>query len=194
MLRTSTSIVVLFALHAACSAPPADISFRDLNKNGKLDVYEDVTQTVDGRIDDLLSQMSVAEKADLMFINIAIVNDDASLEYIPGSGPERWAPLRNIDERKLNHFNVGKIPDDPAVFAQWQNNLQRYAEMNTRLGADYGTSDRAVAEVLFGIAIPEGRLPFELPSSMEAVRNQYEDVPGDSESPLFESGFGLAYH
>ena len=60
--------------------------------------------------------------------------------------------------------------------------------------ADYGASDRAVAEVLFGIVRPEGRLPFELPSSMEAVRNQYEDVPDDSESPLFESGFGLAYH
>jgi beta-glucosidase len=60
--------------------------------------------------------------------------------------------------------------------------------------ADYGASDRAVAEVLFGIAKPEGRLPFELPSSMETVRTQHADVPGDSESPLFESGFGLAYH
>ena len=59
--------------------------------------------------------------------------------------------------------------------------------------ADYGASDQAVAEVLFGIAKPEGNLPFELPSSMEAVRNQYEDVPRDSQSPLFESGFGLAY-
>jgi beta-glucosidase len=59
--------------------------------------------------------------------------------------------------------------------------------------ADYGASDRAVAEVLFGIANPQGSLPFELPSSMEAVRNQYEDVPRDSQSPLFESGFGLDY-
>ncbi len=119
---------------AACNAsPPAD-GYRDLNKNGRLDVYEDVTQPVETRIDDLLSQMSVAEKAGLMFINIAIVNDDASLEYIPGSGPERLAPLPNIDGQKLNHFNVGNIPDDPAVFARWQNNLQHYAEMNTRLG------------------------------------------------------------
>ena len=134
LLRTSASIAVLFALLAACGAPPADTAFRDLNKNGRLDVYEDVMQAVDARIDDLLSQMSVAEKAGLMFINISIVNDDATLEYIPGSRPERLAPLPNIDERKLNHFNVGRIPDDPAVFAQWRNNLQRYAEMNTRLG------------------------------------------------------------
>ena len=134
LLRTSASIAVLFALLAACGAPPADTAFRDLNKNGKLDVYEDVMQAVDARIDDLLSQMSVAEKAGLMFINISIVNDDATIEYIPGSGPERLAPLPNIDERKLNHFNIGSIPDDPAIFALWQNNLQRYAERKTRLG------------------------------------------------------------
>ncbi len=126
--------VVICVATAACDDSPPVSGYRDLNKNGQLDVYEDVTQAVDARIDDLLSQMSVAEKAGLMFINISIVNDDATLEYIPGSRPERLAPLPNIDEKKLNHFNVGRIPDDPAVFAIWQNNLQRYAERNTRLG------------------------------------------------------------
>lgn len=125
--------VVCFVL-AACNESPPVNEYRDLNKNGRLDVYEDVTQPVETRVDDLLSKMSVTEKAGLMFINIAIVNDDASLEYIPGSGPERLAPLPNIDNQKLNHFNVGSIPDDPAVFAMWQNNLQHYAAMNTRLG------------------------------------------------------------
>jgi beta-glucosidase len=32
-----------------------------------------------------------------------------------------------------------------------------------------------------------------MPSSMEAVRNQKEDVPYDSGSPLFHFGFGLNY-
>ena len=59
--------------------------------------------------------------------------------------------------------------------------------------ADYGASDQAVVEVLFGEAAPEGRLPFELPSSMQAVRDQLADVPADSANPLFESGFGLSY-
>ena len=34
----------------------------DLNKNGRKDIYEDPSQTVDRRIDDLLSQMTVEEK------------------------------------------------------------------------------------------------------------------------------------
>ena len=36
--------------------------FRDLNKNGKLDVYEDVRQPVELRIKDLLKQMTLEEK------------------------------------------------------------------------------------------------------------------------------------
>jgi beta-glucosidase len=59
--------------------------------------------------------------------------------------------------------------------------------------ADFGASDRAVADVLFGLAEPGGELPFELPSSMEAVQNQHPDAPSDSANPLFEIGFGLKY-
>ncbi len=53
--------------------------------------------------------------------------------------------------------------------------------------------DNALMEVIFGRSNPTGKLPFELPSSMEAVRNQLEDVPFDSKDPLFEYGFGLSY-
>jgi beta-glucosidase len=33
-----------------------------------------------------------------------------------------------------------------------------------------------------------------MPSSMEAVNKQKEDVPYDSEKPLFPFGFGLHYN
>jgi beta-glucosidase len=59
--------------------------------------------------------------------------------------------------------------------------------------ANYGASDKSVCEVLFGNVAPKGKLPFELPSSMDAVYNQKTDVPYDSENPLFEFGFGLEY-
>jgi beta-glucosidase len=76
--------------------------------------------------------------------------------------------------------------DRPAVFPG-------IAEESVAIVADFGASDRAVVEVLFGIASPQGRLPFELPSSMDAVRDQLADVPADSRNPLFELGFGLSY-
>jgi beta-glucosidase len=61
------------------------------------------------------------------------------------------------------------------------------------LFVNFGASDTALLDVVFGKAKPEGKLPFELPSSMEAVRNQKEDVPYDSKDPLYKFGFGLNY-
>ena len=58
---------------------------------------------------------------------------------------------------------------------------------------EYGASDSAVLNVIFGKTHPAGKLPFELPSSMEAVRNQKADLPQDSDNPLFPFGFGLSY-
>ena len=118
----------------ACNNSSVNEDFRDLNKNGRLDVYEDPNGPVENRIDDLLQQMTVGEKAGLMFINRAIVNNDASLVYVPGSGPERHSAIGAINLRHMNHFNIWDIPDDATVFAQWQNNLQEYVVDNTRLG------------------------------------------------------------
>ena len=45
------------------------LKFRDLNKNGELDSYEDWRLTAEERSEDLLSRMSVEEKAGFMLIN-----------------------------------------------------------------------------------------------------------------------------
>jgi beta-glucosidase len=58
---------------------------------------------------------------------------------------------------------------------------------------NFGASDAAVLDVIFGRFAPQGRLPFELPASMDAVRQQKEDLPHDSARPLFPFGFGLRY-
>ena len=53
--------------------------------------------------------------------------------------------------------------------------------------------DAALLDVVFGKFSPSGKLTFEIPSSMDAVRKQLEDVPFDSENPAFEFGYGLSY-
>lgn len=76
--------------------------------------------------------------------------------------------------------------DRPAVFPEI--NAKAKAVL-----ANFGASDAALMDVIFGKARPGGKLPFELPSSMEAVRNQKEDLPYDSKDPLYKFGFGLTY-
>jgi len=57
--------------------------------------------------------------------------------------------------------------------------------------ASYGTSDDALLEALTGAIPPRGRLPFDLPRSMDQVRAHGEDVPG-YDDPLFRFGHGLS--
>ena len=58
---------------------------------------------------------------------------------------------------------------------------------------NFGVSDAALLDVLAGKAKPEGKLPFELPSSMAAVAAQRSDVAHDSARPLYRFGFGRSY-
>jgi beta-glucosidase len=59
--------------------------------------------------------------------------------------------------------------------------------------ATFGVSDEALLDVLTGKFAPTGKLPFEMPSSMDAVRAQLEDAPHDSKGPLFAIGSGLTF-
>ena len=59
------------------------------------------------------------------------------------------------------------------------------------IAAVYGASDTAVLEALTGVVPPEGRLPFEMPRSAEAVAASRPDVPGDTADPLYACGHGL---
>lgn len=61
----------------------------------------------------------------------------------------------------------------------------------TAVLATFGVDDSAILDVAFGRHRQLGRLPFELPSSMAAVRRQLPDLPDDSKRPLFGCGFGL---
>ncbi len=109
-------------------------TFRDLNHNGALDIYEDPRESTDDRIENLLSQLSLEEKAGMMFINGAPVSEDGDPNK-PGTGPAaRMATVPdNIQNRKMSHYNIWDIPADPAVFAKWYNQVQQIAEQS-RLG------------------------------------------------------------
>ena len=57
----------------------------------------------------------------------------------------------------------------------------------------FDPTDAAVLDVVFGRHNPKSKLPFEIPSSMDAVKAQKEDVPFDSPDPSFSFDFGLSY-
>lgn len=112
------------------------LTFRDLNKNGKLDIYEDRRKSADERTDDLLSQMTLEEKAGTMFITMISIRKDGSLSEGP-SLSDMFSLLipgtsKMLFVKRMNHFNIltGTGKKEMAI---WYNNLQKLAE-KTRLG------------------------------------------------------------
>ena len=120
--------------HSSLIQTENGFSYRDLNKNGKLDIYEDPRQPIEARVDELLSQMTPAEKAGMMFINGAAVNADGSLDEQPNPGSFAFGRIAKsqLVEHKMTHFNLWQIPGAQSL-AIWHNNLQRLAE-ESRLG------------------------------------------------------------
>lgn len=56
----------------------------------------------------------------------------------------------------------------------------------------FGICESALVEVLYGYS-PKGKLPFDLPCSMEAVEKARTDMPFDTENPVYRYGHGLRY-
>jgi beta-glucosidase len=111
-------------------------------------------------------------------------------------GRRSEAPIDlTLPETTLTHVRA-LMRKKPTVVALHLDNPLVVPELAREAGAllaTFGVSDEALFDVLFGRFAPTGRLPFEMPSSMDAVRAQLEDVPHDSKAPLFEIGFGLTY-
>lgn len=84
----------------------------------------------------------------------------------------------------------------PAIFAV---DMDRPAILNgvapraQAMLALFGASDAALLDVVSGKAAPRGRLPYNLPSSMDAVMAQDPAAPDDDRDPLFARGFGLMH-
>ncbi|MEO8288705.1 MAG: glycoside hydrolase family 3 N-terminal domain-containing protein [Chloroflexota bacterium] len=125
---------------------------RDLNKNGRMDPYEDPCCSIEQRVEDLLSQMTLEEKAGLMFHTAIGMNADGSV--VEGEG--QFGPFSTVDmvsRRLINHFNVHAVAE-PRQMAEWQNRIQKMAE-DTRLGIPITiSSDPRHA---FADSLPKGR-------------------------------------
>jgi beta-glucosidase len=128
--------------HASLLGPEAPIiqvdgvTYRDLNKNGKLDVYEDSRAATDSRVNDLLAQMTLEEKVGCMFITMACMESDGSLQETK----KIWNPIsfglesnsELVVKKHMNHVNTLQSLT-PEAMILWHNNIQKLAE-RTRLG------------------------------------------------------------
>lgn len=137
-MRKTIFYLLIVVLYLACkTTQKKPLTYRDLNKNGKLDVYEDASKPVDARVEDLIRQMRLEEKAGQMFISGAGINPDGSIGRKPGVKLEGPAAIMTpidtlISQKHLTHFNFWNTPPVKQL-ALGVNAIQKEAE-STRLG------------------------------------------------------------
>jgi len=116
------------------------LAFKDLNKNGKLDIYEDWRLPVDERAKDLAAKLSVEQIAGLM-----LYSGHQSIPMMPMGPfggtynakpfPESGAKSSDLSDQQkkfltndnLRHVLITSV-ESPVVAAQWNNNAQALVE------------------------------------------------------------------
>lgn len=133
--------------------------FKDLNKNGKIDGYEDWRLPVNDRISDLIQQMTLEEKIGFMLISTTRLAGDFSFEQgapkaeissgfnekdlvqemnmftrkpLPNPMMMAAGTTKGVTEMHLRHF-ILRANTSTKIMAEWSNNLQELCE-NSRLG------------------------------------------------------------
>jgi beta-glucosidase len=99
------------------------------------------------------------------------------------------------EEEKNRILNIlDTVPTIVDIYLERAAVIPDIAERCNALLATFNVADDAVLDVIFGGFNPSGKLPIELPRSMDSVRSQREDVPRDSAEPLYPFGAGLSYN
>ncbi|MDR0399328.1 MAG: glycoside hydrolase family 3 protein [Treponema sp.] len=114
-------------------------AFKDLNRNGVLDPYEDWRLPWEERIADLASRLSIEEIAGLMLYSshqaITRVNPFAALGYLKGEEKDTREHVWDLTEAQKNflkndhvrHVLLAQV-ESSAAAARWNNRAQAFAE------------------------------------------------------------------
>ncbi len=127
------------------------LAFKDLNKNGSLDKYEDWRLPVDERAKDLASKLSVEQIAGLMLYSRHQRIPTGSQGFMSGTYngkpfEESGAKASDLSDQQkkfltednLRHVLITMV-ESPEVAAQWNNNAQAFVE-GLGLGIPINTS------------------------------------------------------
>lgn len=110
--------------------------FKDLNGNGRLDVYEDWRQPVERRVDDLLAQMSLQEKAGLMMVQT--LNGGCGGALQPNAA-------RLVEQQQMHRFILRNVVNTVGTCAP-DAGIRAGAQLTPRQAAQFTNAVQALAE------------------------------------------------
>lgn len=139
----------------------AGLQFKDLNRNGKLDPYEDWRLSYDKRAKDLLSKMSVEEKVGFMLISTTRTQNDNVSEGARGRDPIGNGFNEQDQVQNMNMFTRKPLPVPMMMAAGTTKGVKQFhlrhfilrANTSTQITAEWANKLQALCES-DGLGIP----------------------------------------
>jgi len=174
------------------------------NKNNTLPLKKNIKIFVDG-----MDELEVSKFADivndhreadyvLLFLNTVFNgNQPSGIDRVLDNMLSTMFPNMDLNYNQEISAKIEKYSSDSKLIVISDLNrpaiLNEANEKSLGLIGTFGVQDRVILETVFGDNNPTGKLPFEIPSSMEEVLDQNPDVPDDTANPIFSFGHGLSY-
>ncbi|MAV84154.1 MAG: beta-glucosidase [Gammaproteobacteria bacterium] len=174
------------------------------NKNNTLPLKKNIKVFVDG-----MDELEVSKFADivndhreadfvLLFLNTVFNgNQPSGIDRVLDNMLSTMFPNMDLNYNQEISAKIEKYSSDSKLIVISDLNrpaiLNEANEKSLGLIGTFGVQDRVILETVFGDNNPTGKLPFEMPSSMEEVLDQNPDVPDDTANPIFSFGHGLSY-
>lgn len=138
-----------------------------------------------------LTVVATPEKADYALLRL-----DAPYEPRPGGFEAAYhagSLEYSVEEKARQAAIYAAVPTVVDVILDRPAAIPEVFDAASAVLGSYGSGSEAFLDVIFGVSNPEGKLPFDLPRSQQAVEDAMEDVPYDAVDPVFRFGHGLRY-
>ncbi|KAJ0318086.1 hypothetical protein COL5a_010833 [Colletotrichum fioriniae] len=138
-----------------------------------------------------LTVVATPEEADYALLRL-----DAPYEPRPGGFEAAYhagSLEYSVEEKARQAAIYAAVPTVVDVLLDRPAAIPEVFDAASAVMGSYGSGSEAFLDVIFGVSNPEGKLPFDLPRSQQAVEDAMEDVPYDTVDPVFKFGHGLRY-
>lgn len=174
------------------------------NKDNTLPLTNNLNIFVDGIDEDVASRFGNIvdnhENADyvILFLNTVFNGQQPSgIDRVLDNMLATMFPNNDLDYNDEINAKIEKYSKESKLIIVSDLNrpaiLTNANEKSLGLIGTFGVEDKVILETIFGENNPTGKLPFEIPSSMEEVKEQFSDVADDTKNPIFKYGHGLSY-
>lgn len=165
-----------------------------LTNDGALPLRDDVAVFVEGMDADSAARygrvVSDPAEADVALVRLAAPFEPRDTYFLENVTHQGSLDFPDEVIARITEL-ASKVPVIVDVYLDRPAILAPITAVAAAVVADFGASDTALLDALSARIHPRGRLPIEIPRSMDAVRNSRPDVPSDTADPLFAFGFGL---